>query len=1041
MAYTGVTVNDERAKELFAEGGRTSEAVLQQAIPVVSNGELQHRLQGPADTGCAGVPHEQVATIDGDEVSEDEGELDVNAALPDEEFSQEALPTMHFSASDMSGGDMDELQAIRKVYAELKELQKAALDEFSEDDDKAKQLAHARARSLQKAVRAIAPQKFAEALEEADDRANSVGGGEQTALPFEAYAVHTGAEPLSMYSAQIWAMCFPHCFPYGDGVFGLPREKPLTFMQCVSMHLLREELVYDITPVMLESAVGWFGCHGQPESSTCDASGCSCCQCRSACQPFCPPRQPRWGRDRDLLCCYYDSWRRMDQIKRARVHVRRSGHHQKLERICNASAEKVDAAIACVGAGGTIRDVLRSNACEPELKEALAELMVFTTDVVGTDGARARLRHEQNGFCLAFGAAGGFLTPNLADVRSPLVVKLHGGGVEERYDINLLDENPVMPSAREMLQIIANDPVAQARFFIIAMRLFCEHVLGLGPFDDKLRHCGWLEGQPFPDGFAASCLGGAFGMIAGMHGPIEEQARLSIHPHILLWFVSAASEARLRSILLCETAEARDVMRCWQERVLAYVQSTQLDSAAVLPLLQTDDPSSLAAPRSTPFSERHQAECRFDGALEGDEKENDKRRPLVPPEELFVDHHIRAHVAQLHPGQKAKPDYLLPLTGAQVSKMPRYRLLNPMTDSVPITAEELRLEAALWREAYSDDYRGNIAVGQMHGHTDTCFKYVVQRGIKKAKHCRFHFCHFVLISVKSVVDGIEKVRDIVFARTGKDLVLPRKPGEPPPQLVAFDDDGVQIPLAPTTSLGPTVITDDARGMHGRIAPIRWNPLEGSSNGPAQVLIRGNVDYQSMMRTFDNGFNDFECRDELRDAPLSDAELAAQELRRDAEFEAGLPSKVRAVQDELRNQDRRARPAEDIEAKLRRTHAANQAEQHRGIHIGDRVLSRTKRRFKMWLRSMHVESMASSIAAMFYACDYSTKPNMTCAPLLVAIRDGIKRLEQFLEEERERERLEELKDSLGHTAARTFHAVRRGVVLRSHMLCKSMRCLS
>ena len=125
-----------------------------------------------------------------------------------------------------------------------------------------------------------------------------------------------------------------------------------------------------------------------------------------------------------------------------------------------------------VGAGGTIRDVLRSNACEPELKEALAELMVFTTDVVGTDGARARLRHEQNGFCHAFGAAGGFLTPNLADVRSPLVVKLHGGGVEERYDINLLDETPVMPSAREMLRISANDPTAQACFFSIAMRLF-----------------------------------------------------------------------------------------------------------------------------------------------------------------------------------------------------------------------------------------------------------------------------------------------------------------------------------------------------------------------------------------------------------------------------------------------------------------------------------------------------------------------------------------------------------------------------------------
>ena len=261
----------------------------------------------------------------------------------------------------------------------------------------------------------------------------------------------------------------------------------------------------------------------------------------------------------------------MDQIKRARVHVRRSGHHKKLERICNASAEKVEVAIACVGEGGTVRDVLRSNACDPELKEALAELMVFTTDVVGTDGARARLRHEQNGFCLAFGAAGGFLTPNLADVRSPLVVKLHGGGIEEQYDINLLDEDPIMPSAREMLKIIADDPVAQARFFIVAMRLFCEHVLGLGPFDDRLRHCGWLEGQPFPDGFAASCLGGAFGMIAAMHGPIEEQARLSIHPHILLWFVSGGSEARLRSILRRETEEARDALRRWLESVLAYV--------------------------------------------------------------------------------------------------------------------------------------------------------------------------------------------------------------------------------------------------------------------------------------------------------------------------------------------------------------------------------------------------------------------------------------------------------------------------------------
>ena len=130
----------------------------------------------------------------------------------------------------------------------------------------------------------------------------------------------------------------------------------------------------------------------------------------------------------------------MEQIRLARAHVQRSGYQKKLEMICNASAEKVEAAMCCVGENGSVRDVLRSTDCDPELKEALAELMVCTTDVVGSDGARAKLRHEQNGFALAFGAAVGFLTPNVNDVRNPLSVVLHGGGTEERYEVHLLDK-------------------------------------------------------------------------------------------------------------------------------------------------------------------------------------------------------------------------------------------------------------------------------------------------------------------------------------------------------------------------------------------------------------------------------------------------------------------------------------------------------------------------------------------------------------------------------------------------------------------------
>ena len=262
-----------------------------------------------------------------------------------------------------------------------------------------------------------------------------------------------------MYSPAQWAMCFPHCFPYGDGVFGLPRARPLSFQQWSHMLILREELVYEVGTHMLEDAKSWFASScataaADEKGGKCVQPACVCTQCTSPCQPFQQPRQPRWGRDRELVCCLYDSWRRMEQIRLAKAHVRRSGYHAKLERICSASAEMIDAAICSVGERGTVRDVLRAPDCDPLLKEALSELMIFTSEVVGTDGARAKLRHEENGFALAFGQSSGFLTPNFADVRSPLVVVLHGGGEKERYEISLLDECPQMHAQEKCFKLL-----------------------------------------------------------------------------------------------------------------------------------------------------------------------------------------------------------------------------------------------------------------------------------------------------------------------------------------------------------------------------------------------------------------------------------------------------------------------------------------------------------------------------------------------------------------------------------------------------------
>ena len=72
-----------------------------------------------------------------------------------------------------------------------------------------------------------------------------------------AYAVHTGTEPLSMYDAKIWSMCFPAEFPYGDGVFALPRKVMLSFQQWFVMLVQREELDYQVTPMTLTQAAVW----------------------------------------------------------------------------------------------------------------------------------------------------------------------------------------------------------------------------------------------------------------------------------------------------------------------------------------------------------------------------------------------------------------------------------------------------------------------------------------------------------------------------------------------------------------------------------------------------------------------------------------------------------------------------------------------------------------------------------------------------------------------------------------------------------------
>lgn len=105
----------------------------------------------------------------------------------------------------------------------------------------------------------------------------------------------------------------------------------------------------------------------------------------------------------------------------------------------------------------------------------------------------------------------------------------HGVSCVEDCNIDLSwdDAMPNLPTAAATRRIIARDPVAQARFFDLMMRIFFEELLGILPPYQQERFAVGLP-RTFEDGMATSLNGGIFGDIASLCGQLETQGRTCI---------------------------------------------------------------------------------------------------------------------------------------------------------------------------------------------------------------------------------------------------------------------------------------------------------------------------------------------------------------------------------------------------------------------------------------------------------------------------------------------------------------------------------
>ena len=224
----------------------------------------------------------------------------------------------------------------------------------------------------------------------------------------------------------------------------------------------------------------------------------------------------------EIIAVLGDVVRRMRLLKGTRAAIGRKGFTADLKAIASASAADFMEAMNIAGP----KDSIGSASARPEMpakvKTALRTFLLSTSDVPGPEGRKTKLRFDGHGNNLLFGGPSFFVTPNFADTYNPIVKLLHDGPGDdshlaagrpagpaasgasqparlaegqEQQPIRgfLADLEPRMPSLRGMREIVARDPRAQAKFFLLMSELHYRYIIGIERFTSAGRrsrdHC------------------------------------------------------------------------------------------------------------------------------------------------------------------------------------------------------------------------------------------------------------------------------------------------------------------------------------------------------------------------------------------------------------------------------------------------------------------------------------------------------------------------------------------------------------------------
>ena len=442
--------------------------------------------------------------------------------------------------------------------------------------------------------------------------------------------VVTSGKPLSVFEPAVWPSCFVE-FMYGDAVPNLERPRALQFAELFSALVRREELAYDV-----------------PGDK----------------QRFEPRARSRFDSP-EMVAVFADVVRRLKVLTDIKGSFQAQGFAKDIKMIAACEPAKIAAAAEKVGDGQGVQSALAQKDLDPNVRVALRRLLSATANIPLTEGYKVKARHIGNAMNLMWGPLVLFCTCNFADTYHPIMLSLgHSvdGTVLAERPVRLSDEEPEMPSLRQMHMLGAASPCAQARFFMLMTELVEIHLLGL----EETRTVRGRPALPREDAFASSGQPGLAGFASASLMPLEAQGRGFTHGHRKVHAVPSWSAARLRRLLEGSDSEAVAAFDIFQEALVRAASTVQYDSAT-LPARQLNQ----SVPPE-PFTTRQQAVSRMDGGPEAD----GKRRSLVQLREAPAWEHIerekRVAAAEGRPPQHSFR--AVPLTGGQLSILPLYRL-------------------------------------------------------------------------------------------------------------------------------------------------------------------------------------------------------------------------------------------------------------------------------------------------------------------------------------------------------------------------------